>query len=121
MQYEKRFHLYNSAGVWIGFCLGTSVFDTLAIWRGWFPWEESADSVTPEGEYLGTVVGNRLYRFAHKKDVHVQYYPSFPAIPQWPESPSTVAPKHLPDGAADVELKPARLRPSLGPTVYAVA
>lgn len=121
MQYEKQFHLYNSAGVWIGFCLGTSVFDTFAIWRGWFPWEESADSVTPEGEYLGTVVGNRLYRFAHKKDVRVRYYPSFPAIPLRAESPSSAAPKQLPDGASDVELRPARLRPRSAPAVCAVA
>ena len=121
MQYEKRFHLYNSSGVWIGFCLGTSVFDTFAVWRGWFPWEESADSVTPQGEYLGTVVGNRFYRFDHKKDVHVRYYPSFPAIPVWLDAPVSTAPKNLPDGATDVEIRPARLRPSSGPPVRAAA
>ena len=110
MQYEKRIHLFNSSGIWIGFCLKLSVFDTFAVWRGWFPWEESADAVTPQGDYLGTVVGNRLYRFHHKKGIQVRYYPSFPVIPTWPEPPACAAPKQLPKGALDVELKPARLQ-----------
>jgi hypothetical protein len=110
MHYEKRFHLYNSRGVWIGFCLGSDVFDTFGIWRAWFAWEESADAMTPQGTYLGTVVGNRFYSFSEKTDLHIGYYPSFPTIPTWPESPRAAVPNRLPNGAADVKLRPARLR-----------
>ena len=112
MQYEKRFHLFNSSGVWIGFCQGSSVFDTLAVWRGWFPWEDSADVVTPQGGYLGTVVGNRFYSFDHKKNVQARPCSSCCLIPFVREEVAPVAPKKLPDGASDVELKPLRLRQS---------
>ena len=113
MQYEKRFYLYNSAGVCIGFCFGSSLFDTFAIWRGWFPWDKSADVMTPQGNYLGTVVGNRLYMFDHKKELQVSYSPSFPTAPFNMEKPGTAASKKLPNGASDVELKPARLQPQV--------
>ena len=98
------------------------MFDTFAVWRGWFPSDDSADVVTPQGDYLGTVIGNRLYHFEHKKDIQVRYCPSFPTIPHWCESPATaVAKKALPDGASDVELKPARLRSPCSPPVRATA
>ena len=107
MQYQKPFPLFNSAGSWIGFCLGNNVFSVDAVWRGWFPWNDSADLMTPRGNYLGTVVGNRLYAFEHKVAVRLMCNPSSPATPCLANRPNPVAPKNLPKGAADVALKSA--------------
>ena len=109
MQYAKTFHLFNSVGIWIGFCLGQNLFDTDMIWKGWFPWD-SFDAVNTCGWYLGTVVGNRLYWFDHKKDHHIEYYPGYPAIPFLSGQPKPADAKTLPFGAFNVNLKaPAKL------------
>jgi hypothetical protein len=105
MQYHKPFHLFNSSGRWIGFCLANNVFDIDAVWRGWFPWSDQAEVLSPHGTYLGTVVGNRLYAFSHKEGVRMTYRPSFPAVPSLANHPTPIAPKPLPVGASDVELK----------------
>ena len=109
MQYDKPFHLFNSSGDWIGFCLGKNVFDTDSAWRGWFPWD-SADITAPDGSYLGTVVGNRLYAYEHKRGFQIPYYPGYPATPLPPERPEPVGSRELRDGVSDVNLKPALAR-----------
>ena len=105
MHYDNPFHLYNSAGAWIGICLGRNVFDTDNVWRGWFPWD-SGDIVWPHGAYLGTVIGNRLYAFEHKRSLRVIYRTGYPPIiPLSPQRPKPAEIKKLPSGASDVDLR----------------
>jgi len=111
MKYETPFHLFNSSGLWIGFCLANNLFDTDAVWRGWFPWEDSADAVDPGGNYLGTLMGDRLYHFQHKRNLRVSHYPGYPAIPVLPGPPQPVHKLSLPEGARDIELKYVLWRP----------
>lgn len=49
------------------------LFDKQGHWIGWFPWGDN-DVVDKDGEYLGTVVGNRLLSRL------VQPYRGYPAL-----------------------------------------
>ena len=120
MRFRGPYHLFNSAGKWIGFCVGPNLFDTDGVWRGWFPWEGSYDCVKPDGTYLGTVVGTRFYYFGQKQHVGIQKYPVYSCIPALPNRPAPVSSRDLFVGASDVNLEPEAgqfplpLIPSLG-------
>lgn len=58
-------YLYNSAGEWICFRIKKNVFDTNGNWIGWLPWDDY-DVVTTNGNYLGTICGDRIYCFCNK-------------------------------------------------------
>ena len=107
MNYEEPHYLFNSYGRWIGFCLGMNLFDVDTVWRGWFPWDDSADVMSPNGSYLGTVIGNRFYSFDHKRPMRAAFYSAYPAIPLLANKPKSVGAKKLPLGASDLEFKPA--------------
>lgn len=53
------------------------LFDKSGNWIGWFPWGDN-DAADKEGNYLGTVVGNRLL----KRDF--QPYRGYPGYPGYP-------------------------------------
>lgn len=76
--------LYDMAGHWIAFRTaydGKYLFDTTGNWIGWFPWGDD-DAVDRDGNYLGTIVENRLlYGFDH--DCHGD--PGYPGAPAFPD------------------------------------
>ena len=115
MNYDEYFHLFDSSGAWVGFCLGRNLFDTDTVWRGWLPWD-AAEVVDTNGFYLATIIGNRLYRFDHNRDLRIGYYPGYPPIPLMPDRSKPVAEKKLPLGATDVNLKSPNALPA-GETV----
>ena len=105
MRFPGPFHLFSSAGVWIGFCEGSNLFNTDAVWCGWFPWVGSFNAVKPDGSYLGTVVGARFYSFEHRRQLCVRKLIVYPTIPTLPPCPSPMAPRTLLAGATDVDLE----------------
>ncbi|MGO4705330.1 hypothetical protein AB4072_06075 [Microvirga sp. 2MCAF38] len=57
-------HYFASSGDWIAFRRTPNdryLFDQKGNWIGWFPWDDD-DAVDLNGQYLGTVVDNHLYR-----------------------------------------------------------
>jgi hypothetical protein len=115
MRFRGPYHLFNSAGKWIGFCIGPNVFDTVGVWRGWFPWEGSYDCVKPDGTYLSTVVGTRLFYFQQKQSVRIRRYPVYPGIPVLPKPPAPVSGRDLFADASDVNLEPEAAQFQLPP------
>jgi len=105
MRFRGPYHLFNSGGTWIGFCVGANLFNTDGIWCGWFPWEGSYDAVKPDGFYLGSVVGARLYYFERKQSLRMHKFVLYPVIPTIPNRPASVASRTLFDGVKDVMLK----------------
>ncbi|MET0974500.1 MAG: hypothetical protein ABWX82_02370 [Leifsonia sp.] len=79
-------YLYDLSGRWIAFRASTEskyLFDTTGEWIGWFPWGD-AEAVTPDGEYLGTVVDDRLVSaFGHTS----RGFPAYPGAPAYPGLP----------------------------------
>jgi len=104
MRFRGPYHLFNSSGHWIGFCVGHNLFHPDGIWCGWFPWEGSYDAVKPDGTYLGTVVGVRFYSLQQKHSVCIRKLLVYPAIPPLPKRPAPIAPRDLFLGAQDVTL-----------------
>ena len=104
MRFRGPYHLFSSAGAWIGFCAGANLFNAEGIWCGWFPWEGSYDAVKPDGTYLGTVVGARFYYFERQRLLRIHKLIVCSAIPPLPARPGSIAPRELFDGAKDVTL-----------------
>jgi len=105
MCFPSPFHLFDSAGRWIGFCDGANLFNTHGVWRGWFPWEGSLDAVKPDGSYLGSVVGARFLCFEQKQPLRVRKLIDYPKTPALPQRPAPLPRRELFDGATDVNLK----------------
>lgn len=77
-------YLYDSSGDWVAFRSepnGRYLFDRDSEWIGWFPWADEDVAVTPDGDYLGTVVENRLLR-SIPPVYHA--YPGYPGAPSFP-------------------------------------
>jgi hypothetical protein len=77
-------YLYDTAGQWIAFRSETNgryLFDPSGNWIGWFPRLDDDDAVSPDGEYLGTVIGDRLLR--RTLPIHYEY-PGYPGAPAFP-------------------------------------
>ncbi|GAA2912199.1 hypothetical protein JOD62_001954 [Microbacterium keratanolyticum] len=53
------------------------LWDKDGNWVGWFPWGD-ADAVDQQGNYLGTVVGNRLLA---RENPPYRGYPGYPGYP----------------------------------------
>ncbi len=58
-------YLFNSDGEWIAFRLGDYVYNRDGDWIGWLPWDDE-DVVSQDGDYLGTIVRNRLFYLYYK-------------------------------------------------------
>lgn len=107
-------YLYDSQGVWIAFRTderARHLFNPDGDWIGWFPWEDD-EAVTRDGEYLGTVVGDRL--FAEERHAY-RGRPDYPGAPLYPGQasyPGAAPFVSLPVGYVDVPsalLWPSRL------------
>lgn len=71
---------FNTAGEPIAFRRRSNdqfLFDKDGNWIGWFPWGD-ADAVDRQGDYLGTVVRNRLLA---KHNPTYRGYPGYPGYP----------------------------------------
>jgi hypothetical protein len=72
--------LYDTGGHWIAFRTAADdryLYNKSGQWIGWVPWDD-ADAVTKQGEYLGTVVGDRLLR---RQSQPYRGYPGYPGYP----------------------------------------
>ncbi|QFU90491.1 hypothetical protein [Amycolatopsis sp. YIM 10] len=101
-------HYYDSSGLWIAFRRKEGdryLFNSHAEWIGWFPWGDK-DAVTTTGDYLGTVVTDRLLHRHHQPYRGYPGFPGFPGYPGHPSYPGHWGPRSLPAGFVDV---PARL------------
>jgi hypothetical protein len=97
-------YLHDSQGVWIAFRSDPHsrwLFNPDGDWIGWFPWDDGV-AVTPDGSYLGTVRGDRLYVEAdhrYRGDPGYRGAPAYsPAVPY----PGAGTYAGLPDGCDDV-------------------
>lgn len=82
-------YLYDLSGDWIAFRTSTDgkyLFDTAGEWIGWFPWDD-VEAVTPDGDYLATVVDGRLVREIGHLTRGIPTYPGAPAYPGLPYYP----------------------------------
>ncbi|GAA2063614.1 MULTISPECIES: hypothetical protein [Leifsonia] len=97
-------YLHDSQGVWIAFrsdLTSRDLFNPDGEWIGWFPWGDH-DAVTPDGDYLGTVRGDRLFARA---DVPYRGRPGYPGAPAYAGTvpyPGAAPYSGLPDGCDDV-------------------
>jgi hypothetical protein len=55
-------YLFDSLGTWIAFCKGTNLFGLHGDWLGWIEPANQNRVFDIDGEYLGTVVEDRLLR-----------------------------------------------------------
>lgn len=69
--------LFDSSGNYIAFRNVRFVWSSDGDWIGWLPWGDD-DVVTTDGEYLGTIYGNRLYRRVFSP---YRGYPGYPGYP----------------------------------------
>src|SRR5262245_552 len=107
MRFPAPFHLFNSAGRWIGFCDGENLYNPQAVWRGWFPWTDSHNAVKADGTYLGTVVGIRFYHFEHKQQLRIRALRVCPDIIPRPPAPKSVSARQLFEDVVDIDLNAA--------------
>ena len=97
-------HLFNSSGENIAFIRNAGdkfLFDKAGKWIGWFPWDDD-DAVTKEGEYLGTIVGDRLLRRTSRPYRSNPGNPGYAGYAGSPGYPGHVGYKSLPSGFTDV-------------------
>lgn len=97
-------YLYDSQGVWIAFRVddrARHLFNPDGDWIGWFPWDDG-DAVTPDGDYLGTLVGDRLLFQEGHVFRGTPEYPGAPAYPGRASYPGAAHFESLPPGFEDV-------------------
>ena len=97
-------YLHDSQGVWIAFRTDQRsryLFNPDGDWIGWFPWDDE-EAVTPAGEYLGTVLGDRLFAEEHHRYRGDPGYPGAPAYPGQAPYPGAGTYVSLPTGCDDV-------------------
>ena len=97
-------YLHDSQGVWIAFRTdprSRDLFNPDGDWIGWFPWADD-DAVTPDGNYLGTIHGDRLFTDSTRPYRGSLGYPGAPAYPGAAPYPGAAAYSGVPDGWDDV-------------------
>lgn len=82
------------------------LWDKDGNWIGWFPWGD-ADAVDQDGDYLGTVVGNRLVARVNPPYRGYPGYPGYPGYAGYPGYPGYAGYSGYLSGFEDV--KPKRL------------
>ncbi len=95
-------YLYNSSGVWIAFRVGKNLFEPRGEWAGWMPWDDDY-VVAPDGKYLGTITGNRLFRLNPPPRHGFAGYPVYPGPHPRPQPPEAATVIPLPETATDIE------------------
>ena len=98
----KNQYLYNSRGEWIAFRRDDYIFDIDGKWIGWVP-DKDNDVVDVEGKYLGTIVGDRFYKFLDRDVTEYPGYPGHPEEEEYPGYPGFAGPAELPPLAEDVD------------------
>lgn len=71
---------YDSSGKAVAYRISDDdqfLYDDHGHWIGWFPWGDS-DAVTKEGDYLGTIVGDRIFQ---RESQPYRGYPGYPGYP----------------------------------------
>lgn len=109
-------HLFDSGGRWIAWYRPGLPYLWSAgnRWIGWFPWatehgtELRGDAVDPWGDYLGTVVGNRLLRRTYRLPVALPRRVPEPQLPPGPPDVERTEPRSLPPGFVDLPAGPFR-------------
>lgn len=106
-------HLHDSDGQWVAWYRRGMpyVWNTRDVWVGWFAWEDgelAGDVLDLSGEYLGTVVGDRLWCRTYRSPVAAPRRVAEPQRPTGPPDVSGAVSRPPPSGFADVA--PARLR-----------
>jgi len=104
-------YLHDSRGAWIAFRTdpgARDVFNPEGDWIGWLPWGDD-DVVTPDGEYLGTIRGDRLFAESSWRYRGNPGYPGAPAYPGAASYPGAAPYTGVPGGYDDVPT--ALLRP----------
>ena len=96
-------YLFNSRGDWIAFLKDKFVFDTDGNWIGWLPWED-LEIVDTNGEYLGTMVRDRLYRFKNRPYRGYPGHSDSPDYPGYPGYPSHPGCSLLPSFAENINI-----------------
>lgn len=97
-------YLHDSQGVWIAFRTepeGRYLFNPDGDWIGWFPWNDR-DAVTPDGAYLGSVHGDRLFAEHGHRYRGNPGYPGAPAYPGQAPYPGAASYAGVPDGCENV-------------------
>jgi len=97
-------HLLDSSGDFVAFRRSDDdryLFDVDGNWIGWFPWGD-ADVVTEDGDYLGTVMGNRLLRRGTQPYRGYPGYPGYPGYAGYPGYPGYAGYIATPSGFDDV-------------------
>jgi len=101
---------FNSAGEVAAFRRSADdkfLFDQNGNWIGWFPWDDD-DAVDREGDYLGTVVGNRLLARTSPSYRGYPGYPGYPGYAGYPGYPGHAGYGGYHSGFEDVD--PSRLK-----------
>ncbi len=97
-------YLYDTQGTWIAFrpdAQSHDLFNAEGDWIGWFPWGDD-DAVTPDGAYLGTVIGDRLLAEEAHPFRGTPPYPGAPAYPGRASYPGIAPFASIPPGFDDV-------------------
>lgn len=97
-------HLFNSRGEFIAFRRSGDdkyVFDRDGSWLGWLPYGDS-DVHGPSGNYIGSIVRNRLLKLSNCPYRGYAGYPGYPGYAGYPGYPGYAGPISLPPGAQDV-------------------
>lgn len=101
---------FNVAGEGVAFRRSPDdkfLWDMSGSWVGWFPWNDD-DAVDKEGEYLGTIVGNRLLKRDYQPFRGYPGYPGYPGFAGYPGYPGHAGHAGYRSGFGDVD--PDRLR-----------
>ncbi len=96
-------YLFNSSGEWLCFREGKYLYHPNGDCIGWTPWDDE-DVVTLEGDYLGTIQGDRIYRFNDRPYRGYPGNPGFSGYPGYPGYPGFAGRSPLPSNAEDIEI-----------------
>ncbi len=99
-------YLYDLSGEWIAFRPSTDsryLFDVRGTWIGWFPFHDD-EVLTPDGDYLGSVSGDRLIQRFDYVYRGTPGYPGAPAFPGLPAYPGAASHAGAMGGCEDVPL-----------------
>lgn len=97
-------YLFNSKGEWIAFIMGEYVYDYDSDCIGWIPYDNN-DVVDLDGDYLGTIFGDRLYNILNKPLRGYNGFKAYPKCPGYQKFPGYVEYGEVPPGTRDVKIK----------------
>lgn len=97
-------YLFDSKGEWIAFIMGEYVYDYDSDCIGWIPYDNN-DVVDLDGDYLGTIFGDRLYNILNKPLRGYNGFKAYPKCPGYQKFPGYVGYGEVPPGTRDVKIK----------------